>query len=81
MTRLRSRRVLVLLTVGLVVFAAFVPAADAHQPVAIFVQLWLILPAAASVLIRREALCCDEQSAPLLSPTAPRAPPSAPALG
>ena len=81
MTRLRSRRLLVLLTVGLVVFAAFVPSATAHLPVAIFVPLWLILPAAASVLIRREALCGDEQSAPLLSLKAPRAPPSAPALG
>jgi hypothetical protein len=76
MTRLRSRRLLALLTVGLVVFAAFVPAVAAHLPAVILVPLWLILPAAATALIRREALCCDEQSVPLLSLTAPRAPPS-----
>ena len=76
MARFRSRRSLVFLAVGLLVFAAFVPAAAAQLPVAISVPLWLILPAAASVLIRRDTSWDDEQPASLLSLTAPRAPPS-----
>jgi hypothetical protein len=77
MTRLRKRRSFVFLAVGLVLFAAFVPAVAENLPVAILAPLWLILPTVAITLIRREASrCCDEQSASLLSLVAPRAPPS-----
>ena len=77
MVRLRARRSLVFLALGLALFAAFVPAAAANLPIAIFAPLWLILPVAAITPIPREASPCDEQSASLLSRVAPRAPPSA----
>jgi hypothetical protein len=76
MGRLRARRSLVFLAVGLALFAAFAPAIGAHVPVAIVAALWLTLPAAAITLIRREASRCDEQPASLLSLCASRAPPS-----
>ena len=76
MTRLRTRRVLVFLAVGLVLFAAFVPAAAANLPVAILTPLWVILPTAAITLIRREASRCHDQPTSLLSLVASRAPPS-----
>jgi hypothetical protein len=76
MARLRARRSLVFLALGLVLFAAFVPAAAASLAAAILVPLWLLLPAAAITLIRREASHCDEQPASLLSLVRSRAPPS-----
>jgi len=74
MARLRARRSLVFLAVGLVLFAAFAPAA-AHLPVVVLAPLWLVLPALAITLIRRHASGCHDQSASLLSLVAPRAPP------
>jgi hypothetical protein len=76
MARLRTRRSLVFLAVGLALFAAFVPAAAANLPVAIFEPLWLILPTVAVTLIRREVSRCDDQRTSLLSLVASRAPPS-----
>jgi hypothetical protein len=76
MARLRARRLLVFLAVGLVLFAAFVPAAAANLPVAIFARLWLILPAVVITLIRREALRCVEQPVSLLSLVDYRGPPT-----
>jgi hypothetical protein len=63
--------------VGLLLFAAFVPAAAVSHAAAIFAPLWLILPTAAITRVRREAARCDEQPASLLSLVASRAPPSA----
>ena len=77
MTRLRARRSLVFLAVGLVLFAAHVPAVAAHLPSGILAALWLVLPAVAATLIRREASCCNDQPASLLSLFAPRSPPCA----
>jgi hypothetical protein len=79
MARLRARRSLVLLAVGLVLFAAFVPAV-AHLPVVILAPLWLVLPALAITLIRRHASGRHVQPASLLSLVTPRAPPFALAL-
>ena len=76
MRRLRRRRSFVFLAIGLVLFATFVPAAAANLPVAILAPLWLILPAVAITLIRRQASCCDDQPTSLLSLVASRAPPS-----
>ena len=76
MARLRQRRSLVFLAIGLVLFAAFVPAAATCLAAGVLVPLWLIAPAAAITLVRREASCCDEQPASLLSLVASRAPPS-----
>jgi len=75
MARLRARRSLVLLAVGLVLFAAFVPAAAANLSVAILAPLWLVLPAVAITLIRRDVSRFNDRSASLLSLIAPRAPP------
>jgi membrane protein implicated in regulation of membrane protease activity len=80
MTRLRTRRSFVFLAVGLVLFAAFVPAVAASLPVAILAPLWLILPTVAITLIRREASRCDDQPTSLLALVASRAPPSTLAL-
>jgi hypothetical protein len=76
MSRLRTRRVFVFLAVGLVLFAAFVPAAAASLPVAVLNPLWLILPAVTITLIRRQASRCDDEPTSLLALVASRAPPS-----
>ena len=75
MARLRARS-LVLLALGLVLFAAFVPAAAANLAAVILTPLWLLLPSAAITRIRREASNFDQQPASLLSLVDSRAPPS-----
>ena len=74
MRRLRSRRSLVLFGIGVVVFAAFLPGGSLVQ--AILTPLWLVLPAAVVVLVRRRAARCDEQPVSLLSFRPSRAPPA-----
>jgi len=76
MAGLRGRRSVVLLAIGLVLFAAFVPAAAANLAAVILTPLWLLFPAAAITRIRREASSCIEQPVSLLSLVASRAPPS-----
>ena len=76
MARLRTRRLFVFLAVGIVLFAAFVPAAAVNLPAAILAPLWLILPTVAITLIRRRASRCDDQPTSVLSLVASRAPPS-----
>jgi hypothetical protein len=76
MRRLRKRRLFAFVAVGLVLFAAFVPAVAANLPAAIHAPLWLILPTVAVTLIRREASRCDDQPTALLALVASRAPPS-----
>jgi hypothetical protein len=76
MARLRRRRSFLFLAVGLVLFAAFVPAAAANLPVAVLTPLWLILPTVAITLVRREASRCDDQPTSLLALVGSRAPPS-----
>jgi hypothetical protein len=76
MTRLHTRRSFVFLAIGLVLFAAFLPAAGADLPAAILGRLWLILPTIAITLIRRLASRCDDQPTSLLALVASRAPPS-----
>jgi hypothetical protein len=61
-------------------FAAFLPAVSANLAPVILTALWLIVPAAAVIVIRREAVRCDEQPVSLLSLVLSRAPPSTPAL-
>jgi hypothetical protein len=75
-TSLRTSRTVAVLCIAAVVFAALVPAlASATLGSAIFVPLWLVCPAVASVVIRRTALRCDEQPVALLSLVLSRAPP------
>jgi hypothetical protein len=74
MHRLRSRRTLVLFCIGLVVFAAVIPAL-APVLIAVLTPLWLVVPAVAVVILRRAAARSDEQPVALLSLRSSRAPP------
>jgi hypothetical protein len=71
----RTRKAIAILCVGLVVFAAFVPAVAANVVVEVLTPLWLVVPAVAVTIIRRRALLCDVQPASLLSLDLLRAPP------
>ena len=79
MRRLRTRKSIVLVCLGVVVFAAFLPSASALFT-AVLAPMWLVLPAALVTLIRRRAVRCDEQPVALLSLLLSRAPPSTFAL-
>jgi hypothetical protein len=79
MRQLRTRKSLVLLCIGLLVFAACLPGAGVLFA-AILTPLWLIVPAVLVVLIRRRAVRCDEQPVSLLSLLLSRAPPALLAL-
>jgi hypothetical protein len=76
MTCLRARKSVAVLCAVLVLVAAFAPAVP-NVPVAILNPLWLIVPATAAIIVRREAMRCAEQPSALLSIVASRAPPSA----
>ena len=71
----RTRKTVAVLCVAIVVFAAFLPAVTARLPPIIHTMLWLVIPAVAVVVTRREALRCDEQPVSLLSLVPSRAPP------
>jgi len=75
MSRSPLRKPVAVLCAVLVLFAAFAPAVSS-LPVAILSPLWLVVPAAAVVIVRRQATRCGEQSASLLSLFGSRAPPS-----
>jgi hypothetical protein len=79
MRHLRTRRSLVLVCIGLVVFGACLPGA-ATLFTAVLTPLWIVVPAAVVVLVRRQATRCDEQPVSLLSLLLSRAPPVLPAL-
>jgi hypothetical protein len=80
MRKLRTRKSLVLFGLAVVVFAAFVPALAADLASAILTPLWLVVPAASIVVIRRTAARCDDQPVVLLSLALFRAPPATLAL-
>ena len=71
----RIRKTLAVLCIGIVVFAVFVPAIAASLGSAILVPLWLVVPAIAVTVIRRDALRSDEQPVTLLAVLDSRAPP------
>ena len=73
-TRTRKRAAVVCIAV--VVFAAFLPAVWANLPPVVLTALWLIIPAVAVVVIRRQATRCDEQPVSLLALVLSRGPPS-----
>jgi hypothetical protein len=79
MHRLRTRKSLVLVCIGVVVFAACLPAVSTVIT-AILTPLWLVIPAVVVVVIRRTAVRCDERPVPLLSLLLSRAPPASLAL-
>ena len=76
----RTRKTVAVLCIAVVVFAAFLPAVSAELPPVILTALWLIVPTVAVVVMRRQAIRCDEQPVSLLSLVLSRAPPSKLAL-
>jgi hypothetical protein len=76
MRKLRTRKSLVLFGLAVVVFAAFVPALSSSLPAIILTPLWIVVPAASIVVIRRTAARCDDQTVALLSLALFRAPPA-----
>src|SRR5687767_2685138 len=77
--RLRSRKSLALICVGVVLFAACVPFVSIVFT-AVLTPLWLVIPAVLTVMIRRTASRCDEQPVSLFSLVLSRAPPVVPAF-
>jgi hypothetical protein len=72
----RTSRSVAVLCIAAVVVAAVVPSLAASAlGTAIFVPLWLVIPAVSIVVIRRTAARCDEQPVALLSLVLSRAPP------
>lgn len=71
----RTRKVLAILCVGILVFAAFVPAAIPGLLSAVLVPLWLIVPAVVVTVLRRRAARHDDQPVSLLCLVLFRAPP------
>jgi hypothetical protein len=72
----RTRKTVAVLCIAVVVFAAFLPAVAVNLPPVILTALWLVIPTVAVVVIRRQAVRCDEQPVALLSLVLSRAPPS-----
>jgi hypothetical protein len=72
----RRRGAVAVLCIALIIFAAFVPAVAATLGSFVFIPLWLVSPAVAIIVIRREAFRCDEQPIALLAVLASRAPPA-----
>jgi len=75
MRRLRTRKSLVLFGIGLVVFAACLPA-GAVTFAAVLTPLWIVVPSALVVTVCRKAARSDEQTISLLSLLLSRAPPA-----
>jgi hypothetical protein len=75
MRRLRTRRSLVLFSIGVAVFSALLPVFGSAFA-AVLVPLWIVLPAAAALIVRRRAACSDEQPVSLFSRLLSRAPPT-----
>jgi hypothetical protein len=75
MARLRVHKSVAVFCAILVLFAACAPVVP-DLPVAILTPLWLVVPAAAVIILGREAACCHEQPSALLSILPSRAPPS-----
>lgn len=80
MRRLRTRKSLVLFAIGLVVLAGCL-AALSPLYTAVLTPLWLVVPAAIVVTLRRRVLRSDEQPVSLLSLLLSRAPPALLARG
>jgi hypothetical protein len=73
----RTRKALAILCVGLVVFAAFLPATAPDLLPAVLVPLWLVVPAVVVTVLRRRAARHDDQPVSLLGLVLFRAPPHA----
>jgi hypothetical protein len=71
----RTRKALAILCVGLIVFAAFLPAAAPHLLAIVIIPLWLVVPAVVVTILRRRAARSDHQPVSLLCLVLFRAPP------
>ena len=71
----RTRKAIAILCVGLIVFAAFLPAAAPQVFAAILIPLWIVVPAVVVTLLRRRAARHDGQPVSLLCLVLFRAPP------
>jgi hypothetical protein len=71
----RVRKAFAVLCIAIVVVAVFAPALASSLGSAILVPLWLVVPAVAVTVIRRDALRSDEQPVSLLAVLDSRAPP------
>jgi hypothetical protein len=74
MHRMRTRRRLVLFSIGVVVFAAFLPLVGVTYT-AVLVPLWIVAPLVVIGAVLRRSARCDEQPVSLLSVLLSRAPP------
>ncbi len=75
MRRLRSRKSIALFCIGVVAFAGLLSLVDTTVA-AVLTPLWLVVPAAVVVLLRRAASGGFEQPVPFVSPALPRPPPA-----
>ena len=71
----RIRKTFAVFCIAIVVFAVFVPTLASGLGSTILVPLWLVVPAVAITVIRRDALRSDEQPVSLLAVLDSRAPP------
>jgi len=71
----RIRNTFAVLCIAIVVFSLFVPALASSLGSTILVPLWVVVPAVAITVIRRDAFRSDEQPVSLLAVLASRAPP------
>jgi hypothetical protein len=76
----RTRKMVAVLCIAVVVFAAFLPAVSATLPPVVLTALWIVMPAVLVSVLRGESMRCDEQPVSLLSLVLSRAPPSNVAL-
>lgn len=79
MRRLRSRKSIALVCIGIVAFAGLLSLVDTTIA-AVLTPLWLVVAAAVVVLLRRATSGSHEQVVPFLSPALPRPPPAIPSL-
>lgn len=80
MRTLRTHRSFAVLGLAVVVFASFLPTVASGLFDVVLTPLWLVIPAASVVAIRRRATRCHTQPVALLSLAPFRAPPAEPAL-
>lgn len=80
MRSLRARKSVVFLGIAVIAFAVLVPAVSSSLGCAILTPLWLLFPGASVIVIRRQALRCDDQPVSFLSLVLSRAPPATLAL-
>jgi hypothetical protein len=80
MRRLRTDRSFVVLALAVVVFASFLPSVASDLVDAVITPLWIVVPTASIVVVRRTATRCQDQPLALRSLTPFRAPPSTLAL-